>query len=236
MKALLATETRPLGQLLLERGLISEDDLKNALTLQQERRDKLGRILIDLGYVAERDVLAVLSDQLKVPIFRGEYPAVPIEADRLPFRFLRTFSVIPSHLETSVLTLVMADPLDVETQNTIRLRTGFSLQIFLAPEGDIHAQLERLYGDEEENNSEKLIETLGDFGADDENIEHLRDLASEAPVIRLVNLIISRAIESRASDIHIEPFERELRLRYRIDGVLQNMDSPPNPLRAAIIS
>src|SRR6266567_3795591 len=79
-------------------------------------------------------------------------------------------------------------------------------------------------------------ETLGDFGVDDENIEHLRDLASEAPVIRLVNLIISRAIESRASDIHIEPFEKELRLRYRVDGVLQNMDPPPNALRAAIIS
>src|SRR6202008_2659573 len=89
---------------------------------------------------------------------------------------------------------------------------------------------------EVENSSEKLIETLGDFSGDNENIEHLRDLASEAPVIRLVNLVISRAIESRASDIHIEPFERELRLRYRVDGVLQNMDPPPNALRAAIIS
>ena len=89
MKALLATETKPLGQLLRERGLISEDDLKNALALQQERRDKLGRILIDLGYVAERDVLNVLSAQLKVPIFDGEYPAVPVEPASLPFRFMR---------------------------------------------------------------------------------------------------------------------------------------------------
>jgi general secretion pathway protein E len=236
MKTLLATETKPLGQLLRERGFISEEDLKNALALQQERRDKLGRILIDLGYIAERDVLAVLSDQLKIPIFSGEYPAVPIEADRLPFRFLRAFNAIPVHLENNVLTLVMADPLDVETQNTIRLRTGFSLQIFFAAEADVQIQLDRLYGGEEENSSDKLIETMGDFGTDDENIEHLRDLASEAPVIRLVNLIISRAIESRASDIPIEPFERELRLRYRVDGVLQNMDPPPNALRAAIIS
>ena len=233
---LLATETKPLGQLLRERGLISEDDLKNGLALQQERRDKLGRILIDLGYIAERDVLAVLSDQLKIPIFSGEYPAVPIEADRLPFRFLRTFNTLPVHFEGNVLTVVMADPLDVETQDTIRLRTGFTLQVFLAAEADIQIQLERLYGGEEENSDEKLIETLADFGADDENIEHLRDLASEAPVIRLVNLVISRAIECRASDIHIEPFERELRLRYRVDGVLQNMDPPPNVLRAAIIS
>ena len=235
MKLSLASETKPLGQLLRERGLISEDDLENALALQQEKPDKLGRILIDLGYVAERDVLATISDQLKVPVFGAEYPAVPIEPDRLPFRFLRTFNVIPVHLENNILTLVLADPLDLETQNSIRLRTGFALQIFLASEAEIQAQLERLYGGEE-NTTEKLIETLGDFGVDDENIEHLRDLASEAPVIRLVNLIISRAIESRASDIHIEPFEKELRLRYRVDGVLQNMDPPPNALRAAIIS
>jgi len=235
MKLSLASETKPLGQLLRERGLISEDDLENALALQQEKPDKLGRILIDLGYVAERDVLATISDQLKVPVFGAEYPAVPIEPDRLPFRFLRTFNVIPVHLENNILTLVLADPLDLETQNSIRLRTGFALQIFLASEAEIQAQLDRLYGGEE-NTTEKLIETLGDFGADDENIEHLRDLASEAPVIRLVNLVISRAIESRASDIHIEPFEKELRLRYRVDGVLQNMDPPPNALRSAIIS
>src|SRR5256886_328621 len=236
MKILLASETKPLGQLLRERGLISEEDLKNALVLQQERTDKIGRILIDLGYVAERDILAVVSDQLKIPIFDGEYPAVPIEADRLPFRFLRAFNVIPVHLENGVLRIVMADPLDLETQNSIRLRTGFALQVFLGVEAEIQAQLERLHGGDDENSTEKLIETLVDFGADDENIEHLRDLASEAPVIRLVNLMISRAIESRASDIHLEPFEKELRLRYRVDGVLQNMDSPPNALRAAIIS
>ncbi|PYS01507.1 MAG: type II secretion system protein GspE [Acidobacteria bacterium] len=236
MKIPLASETKPLGQLLRERGLISEEDLKNALVLQQERTDKIGRILIDLGYVAERDILAVVSDQLKIPIFDGEYPAVPIEADRLPFRFLRAFNVIPVHLENGVLRIVMADPLDLETQNSIRLRTGFALQVFLGVEAEIQAQLERLHGGDDENSTEKLIETLGDFGADDENIEHLRDLASEAPVIRLVNLMISRAIESRASDIHLEPFEKELRLRYRVDGVLQNMDSPPNALRAAIIS
>jgi len=236
MNLLLSTETRPLGQMLRERGLISEDDLKNALALQQERRDKLGRILVDLGYVAERDVLNVVSEQLKVPIFNGEYPAVPVESAGLPFRFLRAFNAIPVHVEDKVLSLVMADALDVETQNAARLRSGLELQVFMAPESDIQQQLDRLYGDEE-NSSEKLIETLGDaFGGDDENIEHLRDLASEVPVIRLVNLMISRAVESRASDIHLEPFEREMRLRYRVDGVLHNMDSPPNPLRAAIIS
>jgi general secretion pathway protein E len=236
MKALFTTDTKPLGEMLRLRGLVSEEDLKSALTLQQQRKDKLGRILIDLGYVAERDILTVLSEQLKIEIFEGEFPAVPIEPSKLPFRFLRTFLTIPVHLESNVLSLVMADPLDRETQSAIRLRTGFGLKIYLGTESEILDQLEKLYGGEE-SSSEKIIETLGEgFSSDDENIEHLRDLASETPVIRMVNLIISRAVESRASDIHIEPFEYDLRLRYRIDGVLHNVDAPPNQMRAAIIS
>src|SRR5438093_3257161 len=130
----------------------------------------------------------------------------------------------------------MADPLDTGTQSAVRLRTGHDIRVFLAAESQIAEELEKLYGGDEESEG-KLIETLGEgFATDEENIEHLRDLASEAPVIRMVNLIISRAVESRASDIHIEPFERELRLRYRIDGVLHNVDPPPYQLRAAIIS
>src|SRR5215831_15005336 len=236
MKALFTTDTKPLGEMLRLRGLVSEEDLKSALTLQQQRKDKLGRILIDLGYVAERDILSVLSEQLKIDIFDGEFPAVPIEPSKLPLRFLRTFLTIPVHLESNVLSLVMADPLDRETQSAIRLRSGYGLKIYLGTESEILDQLEKLYGGEESAN-EKLIETLGEgFAVDDENIEHLRDLASETPVIRMVNPIISRAVESRSSDIHIEPFEHDLRLRYRIDGVLHNVDAPPNQMRAAIIS
>jgi general secretion pathway protein E len=236
MKAFIGAQTKPIGELLLNRGLISDEDLKNALALQQERHEKLGRILVDLGYVAEREIVSTLSEQLNVPVFTGEYPAVPVEPTALPYRFLRVFRVLPAHLEDNILTLVMADPLDTETQSAVRLRTGHEIRVFLAGESQISEQLEKLYGGEE-NSEGKLIETLGEgFATDDENIEHLRDLASEAPVIRMVNLIISRAVESRASDIHIEPFERDLRLRYRIDGVLHNVDAPPNQMRAAIIS
>jgi len=231
-----AAEVKLVGQLLCGRGLISEEDLNNALSLQKERKDKVGRILMDLGYVSERDLLAVLSEQLKVPIFDGEYPAVPVEAARLPNRFLRAVHVLPVHTESGTLSIVMADPLDLETQTAIRLRTGLSLRVYIAAESDISEQLEKLYGGEE-NGNEKLIEALGDaFGGDDDNIEHLRDLASEAPVIRMVNLIISKAVESRASEVHLEPYEKDIRLRYRIDGVLHNIDPPPNQLRAALVS
>ncbi len=233
MKALLAFDRKLLGELLQERDLISDEDLNNALSLQAERSDRIGKILTDLGFVSERDVLSVLSGQIDVPLFTGEYPAVPIEAEKLPYRFLRSFKVLPVHLADDVLSLVMADPLDSETQSAIRLRTNYGQRVYLAPASDVIAQLDRLYG--EEGGDEKLIETLGDPLADD-NIDQLRDLASEAPVIRMVNLIISRAVESHASDIHIEPFEKALQLRYRVDGVLQNVDPPPNQLRGAIIS
>ena len=233
MKALLAFERKLFGELLQDRGLISDEDLGNALSLQADRPDRIGRILTDLGFVSERDVLSVLSEQIDVPVYGGEYPAVPIESDKLPYRFLHAFSVVPVHHEDQVLSLVMADPLDSETRSAISQRTGLDLKVFLANESAILDQLERLYGVSE--GDDRLIETLGDPLADD-NIDQLRDLASEAPVIRMVNLIISRAVESRASDIHIEPFEKELQLRYRVDGVLHNVDSPPNQLRGAIIS
>jgi len=226
-------DVRPIGEMLKDRGLISDEDLRNALNLQKERNDKLGRILVDLGCVAERDVLAVLSQQLEISLFQGEYPVVPIEPAALPHRFLRAFKTVPVHLEGNDLSLVMADPLDLETQSAIRLRTGRDLKVYLAPESEISEQLEKLYGGEDSGAS---IESSVDVAGDSDNIERLRDLASEAPVIRMVNLIISRAVENSASDIHVEPFEKELRLRYRVNGLLQSVDSPPNQLRAAIIS
>jgi general secretion pathway protein E len=229
-------DVRLLGEMLTDRGLISEEDLKNALALQRERKEKLGRILVDLGCVAERDVLSVLSEQLNVKLFAGEYPVVPIEPEALPRRFLRAFHTLPVHVEGNALHLVMSDPLDLETQSAIRIRTNLEPQVYLASEAEIDGQIEKLYG-EGDVAGDRSIEDLADAAVvDSDNIEHLRDLASEAPVIRIVNLIISRAVESQASDIHVEPFEKDLRLRYRVNGLLQSMDPPPNQMRAAIIS
>ena len=233
MKALLALDRRRLGERLQDRGLISEEDLSNALSLQKRSKDRIGKILIDLGYVSERDVLSALSEQIGVALFGEDYPAVPVELDRLPYRFLQASSVVPVHLEGGVLSVVMTDPLDMETRSAIRVRTGHDLRVFLAPEGEVRDQLDRLYG--EASAEDGMIESLSDSLAE-ADAEQLKDLASEVPVIRMVNLIISRAVESRASDIHIEPFERELQLRYRVDGVLHNVDPPPSQLCGAIIS
>jgi len=229
-----------IGQLLVERNLITPAELLSALALQRERKDKIGRILLDLGYLAERDLLAVLSEQHAAPLILAEqFPAVPLELEKLSYKFLKQFKVLPLDLEDKVLTVAMADPSDTETLESIRLFTGYETKIHLGLEHEISDALERFYGNGESGLG-KSIDTGDTLSGEDldegQDIEHLRDMASEVPVIRMVNLMISRAVERRSSDIHIEPFEKEFRVRYRIDGILYNVDSPPIQLKAAIIS
>ncbi|MEQ1947372.1 MAG: type II secretion system ATPase GspE [Bryobacteraceae bacterium] len=222
-----------LGEILIERRLISTEDLDRALELQRERGDKIGKILIDLGYVAARDVLSALSEQLQVPVLALDGPpAVSPETETLSPRFLRQFKCLPVALQDHTVTLAMADPLDFETRSTVETCTGLAVQPGLAAEQDILDAIDRYYGQTEKSETEIAPTT----GEGDEDLEHLRDMASEAPVIRLVNAMVAQAVEKRASDIHIEPFEKEFRVRFRIDGVLVNQEPPPRELKAAIIS
>ena len=222
-----------LGEILIERSLISQEDLDRALELQKERGDKLGKILVDLGFVAMRDVVAALSEQLQIPVVAVDGPpAVSPETETLSPKFLRQFRCLPVALHDHTVTLAMADPLDYETRSAVSSCTGLAVQAGLSSEQDILDAIDRYYGQTQKTDS--------DTGASqveaDEDLEHLRDMASEAPVIRLVNAMVAQAVEKRASDIHIEPFEKEFRVRYRIDGVLVNQDPPPRELKAAIIS
>jgi general secretion pathway protein E len=220
-----------LGEILMARGKIDAEDLERALELQRERGDKIGKIFVDMGLLAQRDMLAALSDQLGIPLVTIENPppSAP-EIDKLSQRFLRQCRSFPLELKDNVLTLAMADPLDFETIAAVRSFSGLEIQTVLAPEQEVIDAIERHYGESERQTFTE--------GADDENanLEHLRDMASEAPVIRLVNAMIADAIEKRASDIHIEPFEKEFRVRFRVDGVLFNQEMPPRELKAAIIS
>ncbi|MGO9228438.1 MAG: type II secretion system ATPase GspE [Bryobacteraceae bacterium] len=219
--------------MLIDRGKIDGEDLERALELQRERGDKLGKILVDMGLVAQRDVLAALSEQLDVPLVTIDAPPpVAPEIEGLSYRFLRQARVYPLALNDSVLTIAMADPMDFETAAAIRSFSGFEIRTALAPEQEILDAVDKHYADGER-------QTLAGEGNDEEalaDLEHLRDMASEAPVIRLVNAMIAEAIEKRASDIHIEPFEKEFRVRYRVDGVLSNQDTPPREMKAAIVS
>ena len=230
---LVAAGYQRLGEILIERKKIEADELDRALELQLERGDKLGKILVDMGLIAQRDVLVALSEQMGVPLvtIEGPPPSAP-EIERLSHRFLRQSRAYPIALHESTLTIAMADPMDFETIAAIRAFTGFQLSIALAAEQEVLDAIEKYYGETER-------ETLGAIGEDGEalaDLEHLRDMASEAPVIRLVNAMIADAVEKRASDIHIEPFEKEFRIRFRVDGVLFKQETPPRELKAAIIS
>jgi general secretion pathway protein E len=223
-----------LGEILIGRKLISQEDLERALELQKERGDKIGKTLVDMGFIAMRDVLAALSEQLEVPLVAIDAPPfVSAETEALSPRFLRQFRCLPLSREDHTITLAMADPLDVETIAAVRHCTGLKISTVLAPEQEIVDAIDKYYGE-----SAARSEADFDFQAGEmsEDLEHLRDMASEAPVIRLVNAIIASAVEKRASDIHLEPFEKDFRIRYRVDGVLYNQDPPPRELKAAMIS
>ena len=223
-----------LGEMLLERHLIEREDLDRALEIQKERGDKLGKILVDLGFIAMRDVLAALAEQLSIPLAGLEEPppASP-EIEGLSPRFMRQCRFIPVAVDDSSVTLAMTDPLDFETISAVRSFCGLRIKTALAGEQEILDAIDRFYGETEKT---QALGAEFESGEEGENLEHLRDMASEAPVIRLVNAMIAQAVEKRASDIHIEPFEKEFRVRYRVDGVLFNQEPPPRELKAAIIS
>jgi len=230
-----------IGQVFLEKGLIDEEELKTALNLQADSREKIGKLLVDLGYVSEKDCLAVVSEHLGIrAVGEAEFPPAPVVENILTHRFMKQCKFVPIALEEKLLTLAMTDPLDQATLDSVRQATGYEVKALLGAESEITEAIEKYYGSAAstfgriiEGIDEENIENLAD---EIDDIEQLKDLASEAPVIRLVNLIMQRAIETRASDIHIEPFEKDLKVRYRIDGILHDVESPPKKLKAAVIS
>jgi general secretion pathway protein E len=167
-------------------------------------------------------------------------PKVPLVLNGLSSRFIRENQVIPLELKNNLLKVALASREDPEIIDALKVATGAEVQIFLGDDKVVNDYILKFYGQEPQNIN-RLIEDLGEGGfefirEDEEDVGHLKDLASEAPIIKLVNMFITRAVESRASDIHIEPFEDELKVRYRIDGVLHDVEAVPKKLQAAIIS
>ena len=223
-----------LGEMLVSKGLLDATGLEQALELQRERGDKLGKILIDLGFVAPRDVLVTLAEQLQVPLrSAAEFPPVVPEVDRITPRYMRQFCFLPIEQDDSTLTVAMSDPLDFETLSMLRNFSGLQVKAVLASEHDVLDSIDKYFGEPEPDGEGDLS---GGDSDDAAQIEHLRDMASEAPVIRLVNAMIAQALDQRSSDIHLEPFEKEFRIRFRVDGVLRPQDPPPRELRAAVTS
>ena len=236
----MSTPVKRLGELLIERGKLDAGSLDRALRLQQDSGERLGALLVTLGLVAPRDVAEALAAQLGLPMLDvAGYPELPILEERVSSRFLRDAHALPVREDADELVLAMADPTDSYAIDAFAMVTGRRVRPMVAVPGELDAALERLYGSGKSAMGQIVgddVEMRGDEIAFDADVQQLKDLASEAPVIRLVSLLITNALAARASDIHIEPFENRLVVRYRIDGVLHEIETPPRRLSAAVIS
>ncbi len=221
---------------LLEKGRLKDADLVRAQRLQDEAGGDLLSLLARLGLVSERDHAETSAEVLGLPLLSTkELPDLPPESVNLSLKFMKQFAAVPVGEGDAHVAVLLADPHDPYTLDAIRLASGREVRPLVGLRSEIGDLIERWYG-QGRSAMGAIVETAEGETGDVDDVEHLRDLASEAPVIRLVNLIIQRAVELRASDIHIEPFDNRLKVRYRIDGVLEEGESPPANLTAAVIS
>jgi general secretion pathway protein E len=225
-----------LGQHLLAAGGLDETGLRRAQRAAELGQGPFHLLLTRLGLVDETSLARALARVAGLPfVERGDYPEAAPEIGSVSVRFLRENRVVPLGEEEDGVAVALADPLDGYTITALEAAIGRRVLPRVGVPAEIEAALDRLYGRGGEHPG-----TGGEFGLPgeigEEDIERLKDLASEAPVIRLVNTLIGRAVEQRASDIHIEAFRGRLSVRYRIDGDLQEMEPPPERLRAAIVS
>ena len=229
--------TAALGHLLIQQGQLDAISLDRGLRLANESGRRLDTVLTQLGLVSERALAEATAKLLGLELAKSsDYPQAAILPDRLRLKFLRKSRAIPIGLEEQAIVIAMADPLDRFTITSIGLAAGRDVDIRVAVPIDLEAAFDRLYVEEAQGRGS--IDDLVSFAtvAVEDDAERLKDLASEAPLIRLVNQLISRAVETRASDIHIDPFENRLRVRYRYDGVLHEVEAPPRRLQPAVVS
>jgi general secretion pathway protein E len=226
-----------LGERLVAQNRITARDVERALVAQAEMGGLFGQVLVRLGLVSELDVAKALAEQLQLDLVSaGDFPDPPLRIPSLSAEFLLSNQVVPLAQDDAGVRCAAVVPQDPFIAKALRLALGKSVQLVLALESELQPALERYLHDDDVE-TEDADAPSDAFPDDNEFVEHLRDLASEAPVIRLVNQIIHRAIDLGASDIHIEPFDDGLHLRYRVDGVVHQVpDPPPASLSPAIAS
>jgi len=245
-----ATEQQPLDHLeptpnavsavcefLLSSSRLKQADLKKAETYQEQNGGDLIALLVRLGLVSEKDVAEAESSLLDLPLIRtADLPEEVPELPGISVRYLRENQILPIAETDDDVTVVMANPRDDFAIQSLAMASGKNIVRQVGISSEVENGIEKLLGGGRSAMGQ-IVDRLGaESEGELEDVEHLRDLASEAPVIRLVNLVMQRAVEARASDIHIEPFENRLKVRYRIDGVLQEVEAPPASSTAAVIS
>jgi type IV pilus assembly protein PilB len=237
-----------LGDLLVREKVITPEQLERALKAQRESggHTRLGSALVQLGYISDEEVTNFLSRQYGVPAINLQYFEIdPTVIKLVPEETAKRYQILPLSRVGAALTIAMADPTNVFAIDDIKFMTGFNIEPVVASEPAIAEAIEKAYGSSssQEANVDELLASMEDdadveLQADQEEIDltELEKSADEAPVVKLVNIIMSDAVKRGASDIHIEPYEREYRVRFRMDGVLHQIMSPPLKLKDAITS
>ena len=226
-----------LGDILTSSGIITNEQLENALILQKEKGMKLGELLIKEKILTEEEILGVLEYQLEIPyIDLNKYFIDPKVPKIISESLAKKHSAIPISLKNGKLTVVMSDPLDIVAVDDIRISTGMNVEVAITSVADIKKAIVRYYDSTEE--AEKAVEEFkSQSGLADNIAEQMEDEdVTNAPMVRLVNSIISQAVKSKASDIHIEPFEKSVRIRYRIDGELKEVMTPSKSTHSALVT
>ncbi len=235
-----------LGELLLKAQLINQQQLTKALDEQKSTGGKLGEVLQRLGYVTEDDIIECLSHQFGVPsINLRHFEIDPNVAKIIPVDLARKYNVIPVNKTGATLTLAMTDPTNIFAMDEITFMTGYRVEPVVASEEAIRERIDRNFGSSRELELKKVMEDLTtvdeaalELMEEEEELDvaKLAEESQEAPVVRLVNIMLTDAIKRGASDIHVEPYEKSFRVRYRIDGLLREVMNPPQRLQAAITS
>ena len=223
---------------LVAAGRLSPEALSRARQAARETGERLEHVLTRLGIMSERDLAEAVAAHLGLRVVGvGDVPAFPVLEDALRRGFVRERLILPLEDRDDVVVVAMVHPLDDYACEAVRFAAGKPILSHVITPADFEIAYARLY-DEGKSEIRRIAELAGSSGSDpfDEDVDRLKDVASEAPVVRLVSHLITRAVELRASDIHIEPMGTELRIRYRIDGVLQPVESPPPHLAPLVIS
>jgi type IV pilus assembly protein PilB len=236
-----------LGDLLVKEKVITPEQLAEATKLQKESHTRLASALVKLGFLSDEDVTNFLSRQYGVPAINLSYFEIdPAVVKLIPYETAKRYQILPLSRVGASLTIAMVDPTNVFAMDDIKFMTGFNIEPVVASESSIIEGIDKAYGTSKEEELEQVMQSMNDAGeAADVEVQseeqelaltELEKAADEAPIVKLVNLVLTDAVKRGASDIHMEPYEKEFRVRFRIDGVLQLIMNPPLKLKDAITS
>ena len=219
-----------LDTLVLDRRLVSPETLARARLVQTQTGERIDSVLTRLGFVSEQALADAIAGATGLPVASiGDYPPVPVAGASVSARFLRDAKALPIGESADAVSVALVDPLDPYALDALSFALGRPVRAMVARASDLEAALDRLYGG-------AAAGVSADAQADDDDLERLKDLASDAPVIRAVNRLITRAVEARASDIHVEPHEDALGVRFRVDGAMRDEEPLPAAMKASFVS